>query len=78
LLFSLLYIEQQTVQLPGGRMKLNLVILSMIFYLAGTSLSYAAQAFCSPDSSAVSVLLAEEDGKKQDEETTSPEEEECE
>ena len=59
-------------------MKLNLVILSMIFYLAGTSLSYAAQAFCSPDGSAVSVLLAEEEGKKQDGETTSPEEEECE
>ena len=59
-------------------MKLNFVILSMIFYLAGTSLSYAAQAFCSPDGSAVSVILAEEDGKKKDGETTSPEEEECE
>ena len=59
-------------------MKLNLVILSMIFYLAGTSLSYAAQAFCTPDSSAVSVILAEENGEKKDGETTSPEEEECE
>ena len=59
-------------------MKLNLVILSMIFYLAGTSLSYAAQAFCAPDSSAVSVIQAEENGKKKDGETTSPEEEECE
>jgi hypothetical protein len=47
-------------------MKHHLVILSMIFYLAGTSLSYAAQAFCSPDGSAVSVLLAEENGDKKD------------
>lgn len=56
----------------------HFVILSMIIYLAGTSLSYATQAFCSPDSSAVSVLLAEEDGKKKDGEQPSPEEEECE
>ena len=56
-------------------MKLNLVILSMLFYLAGTSLSYATQALCSPDGSAVSVLLAEEDGKKKDGEEKNPEEE---
>jgi len=56
-------------------MKLNFVILSMIIYLAGTSLSYAMQAFCLPDGSAVSVLLAEEDGKKKDGEETDPEEE---
>ena len=59
-------------------MKLNFVILSMIFYLASTSLSYATQAFCSPDSNAVSVLLAEEGDKKKDGEKPSPEEEECE
>lgn len=59
-------------------MKLNLVFLSMILYLAGTSLSFAAQAFCSPDSSAVSVILAEENGKKKDGDKPSPEEEECE
>ena len=54
-------------------MKHNLVILSLILYLAGVSLAHAAQAFCPADSSAVSVLLAEEDGDKKDEEEKNPE-----
>ena len=59
-------------------MKHYLVILSLILYLAGVSLTHAAQAFCPADSSAVSVLLAEENGDKEDGEEKNPEEEECE
>ena len=59
-------------------MKHYLVTLSLILYLAGTSLAYAAQALCPANGSTVSVLLAEEDGKKKDGEQPSPEEEECE
>lgn len=45
-------------------MKHHLVILSLLFYLGGTSLGHAAQVFCPSDSGTVSVLLAKEKGDK--------------
>ena len=55
-------------------MKHSLVILSMILYLAGTSLVHAAQAFCPADGNIVSVIFAEENGDKKDGDEKDPEE----
>ncbi len=55
-------------------MKYAFVILSMIFYLSGTSLSFAAKGFCPADGNAVSILLAKEDDDKKDGEESNPEE----
>jgi hypothetical protein len=54
-------------------MKYHLVILSLLFYLGGTTLAHAAQVFCPSDSGTVSVLLAKEKGDKKEGEEKNPE-----
>jgi len=47
-------------------MKHQVVILSLVFYLGGSSLAHAVQVLCPSDSSIAKVLLAKEDGDKKD------------